>query len=579
MDVSYVSVRIFKSVHIRVFEPHSSVNRLSTYLCSDDPAAAYIAAKFTKQSALSEATLEQARKWLSSCHSSQGPHRSCPRWQKPFVPTRLIEILEIDRIRLHISDPGEQLRWAALSYYWGGGQPLTSTKSGLISLMQTIPFGSTSKSLQDAVLVTYKLGIRYLWVDSMCIIQDDVDDVAREISHMPKIYQKAAVTISAARVASSSQGFLQDYPTPSVLDHSFRLRYRCPNGLIGSVVLTEDQPSVQSRGQRREPIEERAWTLQESFLSPRMLVFGSQGVYWSCRTIHQDRTFGFPHAYESTATSTNRLRFRNVTVAQGASSARNLPGNTWLSMVEQYTSRKLTYTKDKLPAIAGLAEYCAKHMNDEYLAGHFRSSFLSSLLWRRDVTHAPLISRSKTYRAPSWAWPAAEGEVLWEQWRSPTLKALQLLSYKVELMDSRIPYGSIKAASIQIRGKMREAIWSTDRHWVLDPRLPGESKVVAEAIPDVIEEQSSIWCLEICELDDTRRNWTGMIPHFALPRGLILVTKDGSVFERRGLFRISSRTTNLQSWNSTRTLMDENERLLVRKFWFQGCTSRTITII
>ena len=446
--------------------------------------------------------------------------------------------------------------------------------------MQTIPFGSTSKSLQDAVLVTHKLGLRYLWVDSMCIIQDDASDVAREISHMPKIYQKATVTISAARAASSRQGFLQDYPTPSVLNPSFRLRYCCPDGLIGSVVLTEDQFSVQSRGQRREPIEERAWTLQESFLSPRMLVFGSRGVYWSCRTIHQDRGFGFlhPRPYESTATTTNRLRFRNVAVAQVASSSRGLPGDTWLTMVEQYTGRKLTYTTDKLPAIAGLAEYYTKNMNDEYIAGHFRSSFLSSLLWRRDAARAPLISRSKTYRAPSWSWPAAEGEVLWENARSPTMTALHFLSYNVELVDPRLPYGSIKAASIQIRGRIREAIWSTDRRWILDPSLPGENKIVAEAIPDVLEEQSSIWCLEICGIEDRNRDWAMMLSP-TLTKGLILVTKDGSKFERQGMFRLQSPVPSPESWYRTMNTKEEREHLCLRKFWFQGCIPRAITII
>lgn len=127
-----------------------------------------------------------------------------------------------------------------------------------------------------------------------------------------------------------------------------------------------------------DPIGDRAWTLQEHLLSRRLLIFGSRQIWWTCRLVHTNYTGKHFSTYSQIGEI--RLRFLNINVTQRRRYLDSIPGNTWLSLVQHYNNRSLTFSHDKLLAISGIAEYYAKEMKDVYFAGHFKSSILTSLL-------------------------------------------------------------------------------------------------------------------------------------------------------------------------------------------------------
>jgi hypothetical protein len=165
--------------------------------------------------------------WMETC---LGSHKDCQKPSRTFNPTRLIEISGPDKIRLYMPAKGETTKWAALTYCWGGIQPLQTNKHTLDDWTINIPVSKLPKTIQDAIITTLKIGLKFLWVDGLCIVQDDGAEMAKEIALMPEIYRNAEVTISAAKSSGSHEGFLANIESPLPLDMVFRLPLRCPDG-------------------------------------------------------------------------------------------------------------------------------------------------------------------------------------------------------------------------------------------------------------------------------------------------------------------------------------------------------------
>lgn len=155
----------------------------------------------------SEPALRQARIWLDTCLSAEGPHFECQSKIRYAIPRRLIEIDSPNQAR--VVESQQDTPYVALSYCWGSDQAkLTrSTQSRFMSKEGSA--SEFSQSIRDAISVTWQLGARHLWVDALCIMQDDFADLVAELGKMADIYEGALFTILAGGAAKCTEGFLR----------------------------------------------------------------------------------------------------------------------------------------------------------------------------------------------------------------------------------------------------------------------------------------------------------------------------------------------------------------------------------
>lgn len=257
----------------------------------------YITQRAASPIVSSAAVYQIARELISNCCRG---HDACPRENNTQLPTRVLDLSSThSNIALLYETKGIQGRYAALSYCWGKAkQQIMTTRKTLESGDLQIKIQHLPKTLQNAISVTGELGIKYLWIDSLCIIQNDNDDKAREIFQMPAIYKSAIVTTSAAIADECNKGFLDDRKEIAMrVEYSFRLPLirdiTADNPARSDIFLcTDSNFGYTIKDFENEPIDYRAWTFQEAWLSPRLLIYGSGQVQWRC--LSKKLTYGLP---------------------------------------------------------------------------------------------------------------------------------------------------------------------------------------------------------------------------------------------------------------------------------------------
>lgn len=251
----------------------------------------------------SEATFAWIQEQLSECIKE---HRQCDFLVKPSgnPPTRLLDIgppSGIQKPHLHICDSQKDkgIQYVALSHCWGNADITRLEKATLTSLIATVPFQSLPRTFQDAIHICRRLGYRYLWIDSLCIIQDDHDDWKHEAEIMAGVYSNCVFSLAALHGANSASGCSTSRDPRSYLPcklplarglygMSFRPstkhieRKTESDGLLEGFT-TAYQPWEEKRI-LKAPLLNRGWVFQERLLPPRTIYFGAQGVYWECRT-------------------------------------------------------------------------------------------------------------------------------------------------------------------------------------------------------------------------------------------------------------------------------------------------------
>ncbi|RYP78176.1 hypothetical protein DL771_000653 [Monosporascus sp. 5C6A] len=375
--------------------------------------------------------------------------------------------------------------YAALSYCWGGDQVHKTTTENLPRYSLNVQWENLPKTIQDAVTVAAALDIEYLWVDSICIVQDDDDDKAREIADMPSIYNGATLTIVAATAKTAKDGFLHDRDPHTLMGSAFSLPFRCPDGRIGSVYLSKIGSLDFD-----EQIDTRAWTLQEAYLSTRLLRFGKKqcslmcqcspskprivdgwklGQEYDVRHIenmiflstlnveddvpalkrHYKSTYGTDLEYDVGARETVHGDFIDM----------------WRYLVEAYTTRSLSVPEDRCLAISGLADRIAPILKTGYVAGHWEKFLPADLLWRV-TTPQP---NPRAYQGPSWSWTSVNGLVLFD--KANRNMSLEVQKVDIQLYNPKAPFGAVKQGTLRVCGKLLRAYW-TGREVC---SLPGEA--------------------------------------------------------------------------------------------------------
>jgi hypothetical protein len=300
-------------------------------------------------------------------------------------PTGLRLIISSDHFR-----GVAKLPYITLSHCWGTCKIVTLTTSNIAQFQNSIELESLSKTFQEAILVTRRLGIRYLWIDSLCIIQDSTDDWRKESAMMDKVYGEGLFGIAASGAPDGDQGL-------------FFERDRC----LIEPIATEMWPNlislsmVEQRSMWEDnPLQKRAWALQERALATRIIDFGREQVTWTClqRYASESDPDGTEVQEEPENDHFNPLRIWRVKSSDELDS-----GYEWDRIVGNYSRCALTFPGDRLVALSAVAkEFKARQLelSDEYLAGLWRSHLPQALLWHVKCEE----SSSANYIAPSWSW-------------------------------------------------------------------------------------------------------------------------------------------------------------------------------
>lgn len=311
-------------------------------------------------------------------------------------------------------------KYVALSHCWGNQQPSITTGDNLPYHLKGISFDTLPKTFQDAVVITRKLGLRFLWIDSLyvvyhkkplstnighrCIIQHDHDDWKNEAYRMTEVYTGAFVTVAATHADNGLRGCFhgRSSRTTPVLSS--------PDGEPQAFARMEVQHESLKHVPFTEPLLKRAWTFQEHLLSQRVIHYCQQEIIWECRE---------GTACECTPTLTATANERRVTHL-GAPIRFNQPGKpsslSWNAIVEEYTKRSLTNPSDKIAALAGIHKYFQQNsvVIPEALQVAQHIYAVKSLLWAMDTAYCGPTRRRPEHDAPSWSWISMEGPVLKE---------------------------------------------------------------------------------------------------------------------------------------------------------------------
>lgn len=399
---------------------------------------------------------ELARKWRNTCLEN---HReSCLRTINPILPTRVIDVGPVDgscepRLWIPKLEKGD---WVALSHCWGRRPRFMTESHNIIGRKRAICFEDMPQTFQDAVIATRKLGYRYLWIDSLCIVQDDHDDWVAESIRMGDYYRHAVLTISADSAPEDNVGFLHEYRA----DYPSTVVKLASNYEIG---IRKKYPCADFWN-RDTWVAKRAWTLQEFVLAPRTLHYTSEQIIWECQTRKYCESSDNSQGDSDAAQFQCMKRFfakPNV----GKELFPDLqqlfdPSYRWYSLVSDYFIRDLTFRKDVLPAISGLAREIQRQTSQTYAAGIWLEGIEVGLLWQVNGAR----KKSDTYCGPSWSWISVETvpEALGPE--HPLYRAIQFLEPEVRehrarlishniILDDNDPFGSVSFGSLVLHGR------------------------------------------------------------------------------------------------------------------------------
>ncbi|KIW90807.1 uncharacterized protein Z519_08590 [Cladophialophora bantiana CBS 173.52] len=432
---------------------------------------------------------DQVRQWLDNCRAT---HVRCNQdWRTGAgSPARLLHINPTTRNTFRLEKFAKRSRpprYVTLSHCWGAGTAVTLTTANQQHLSaEWSPINSLPKRFQDAMQITIWMGVEYIWIDALCIIQDSRDDWLAESTKMGDIYTNSFCNIAATSADPQKGCFTErlvymaePYPLSDPQLHNREKTYVIGYDDFWSNSLTDTA------------LHTRGWVLQERLLSPRTIHFGQEQIFWECRCEMACEAYpdGIPEQFHNRKMHAWRQADKILNPAYKRPSdasliSKYLPRliSTWLSpgsktdepywvyevwsrIVEVYMECKLSYAEDKLVAISGIAQKVTEATNERYLAGLWDNALLpQSLLWhvlgRRQADGTPSVRSASAgdedYRAPSWSWASLEAKVIWN-WPAKCDKVvMDILSTNVEQ-----PKGSrlarVSSAQMKIRGSLFEA--------------------------------------------------------------------------------------------------------------------------
>lgn len=510
-----------------------------------------------------EPTITTARAWLNEClQSHAGVCEEHSPIGKRLVPTRLLCIGDDPCILQLVTNHDATANYLILSYCWGSerADELKLTHSTEHELRRRVPVDRLPATVRDAVTTTRKLGYRYLWVDRLCILQDDHKDWMFEALRMGEYYRNADCCIAALSAIGSHQG-LYAHRNPLMMQ---ALKLECAKGWSEAWIFPSfgrHTPGDYPRLYRGPPypLSERAWTLQERLLSPRSLYFGSLMTYWECRKARRaedmpDEQLDLPFAavLRKFGSRTDPSMEGRIDRVQSAADEDlfHAPVNEmemdkfeerWADLVEFYTACKMSKPEnDRLVAISGMMSSITAETGQRFTHGLLVSRLVTELQWwqwcdcRGDVTRFP-VRTARQANIPTWSWGSTLGRISpfrssrylrlsrrdpWRIEANCTLSGSEPNSPIApapsgsELVCADITFSTpLLEACISSRIDLRHYNWKAEAVGSLGPN----SWVVFEAQiwPDEpVHENMPVWLLRMASLDpntESKRFFTGLV--------------------------------------------------------------------
>lgn len=526
----------------------------------------------------SETSFRRASKWIADCTSN---HQECSRASNTsWFPTRTLDVSgDPDWVRVQISRQEHRChKYLTLSHCWGGTRTITTTSQTLPDYVKGVRLSIMPATFRDAISITRRLGYRYLWIDSLCIIQDSDEDWKRESAVMGQIYGHSDCTIAATGSADSNGGCF-------VTRNPLELQ---PCKIIGNILSPHNKDEEMFLYKYAQeyfwdeisdsPWSNRGWILQERILSPRVLHYTRRQLFWECQRF--DACEAFPQglqaaSYHLTGGQLNHDFKRIMAVPDPQSTNKHrLPGRSttkdilysdWQSVIETYSTTRLTKSRDKLVAISGLAREWGTRIEEQYCAGVWRGDLHRQLLWQMEQLQERSRNRITPYRAPTWSWACFDhriynplmGEELEDCMTTGVINRIETIPAGPD------PAGSIHSGLLEIKAKAKTGSLSkqSDGMYCLPQVSDGYNDEHIErggrysnCIPDIdLSHLKEVTCLPLVAVPESGSEPT--------VNGLMLTPVPGDTqdrYERVGIFQ----------------LIGEHACT-----WFEGCSEQIITIV
>ena len=409
-----------------------------------------------------------AKHWISSCRTN---HMSCRKFvsASPYHPTRLIEIAPLASTsddKLHLRIAGEhspEVPYMTLSHCWGKSKFLKLTKTTFQRLRDGFSEADTlSKTFQDAITICREFGVKYLWIDSLCIFQDSPEDWRCEAAQMGQVYENSLCNIAATGASNDEEGCFKDRDV-SLLQCCI-IKSEWDNQVNGTWEIV-DSDFWYARIDKA-PLNQRGWVMQERWLSPRVLHYGRDQILWECSELDACETYpgGLPKSLRDGRSGFKldpEFLKRSKYWKQDnyiAADPDFLHRRTWNDIVSRYSVTRLTKGEDKLVAISGIAKRLQILLDDEYLAGLWRKDLPCQLLWSvidYDPAYPMPQTRSRPCRAPSWSWASVDGKTnsFYEQYKNYEGILITVLDAVVTPVGADST-GQIKDGFIRLNGRI-----------------------------------------------------------------------------------------------------------------------------
>jgi len=438
-----------------------------------------------------EENFKLASRWLNECLKH---HSMCTISTLPTspLPSRVLDVnsqLTPSKLAL-VSSKGRHGPYLTLSHVWGKIQIITTTKATLSQRLAGIELADLSRTFRHAVRFARAINVRYIWIDSLCIVQDDLKDWEAESQKMGEYYTNSLLTVAAVGSSDGNGGLFLERNALEVTPCSMKMRFES-NSACHTVrgflrFITSWDPALQVDGYHRPPLWQRAWVLQERLLSSRMIMCSGLQMSWKCRMGEASENCPEGEVKE-THLSQEEAALWNVLIEshqEGVNGDQDKVSqwklgkqvekdellslyDAWYDLVMLYGKCGLTKESDIFPAISGIASAIHKATGDRYLEGLWQNDTHRGLLWGVPDSAAAKPDL-REYRAPSWSWASLRGTCTFHV--RQISQARMKVEAKAEVSAPEISTHTLPQIfryKLEVRGKVKRA-HPMDRSWEME---------------------------------------------------------------------------------------------------------------